>query len=182
MISRCLSALHAQGVLEPDHPQGVALAATPRASLVLAAGEYGSRSNIWMGGAHSHRGDEILHETLGECWLIDTAGDMPAEHRAAAARTVACVFVDTEGVPSPFWRVEQTVADAASAARGEAGPAPSDIYIVCQHGMNRSGLITGLLLQALGLQPSEAIDRIRRQRPGALSNHTFERLLRHGIQ
>lgn len=168
-------------MLEPNPLQGPAQTATPRASLVLAAGEYGSRSNIWMGGAHSHRGDEILHEALGECWLIDTAGDMPAEHRAAAARTIACVFVDTEGIPSPFWRVEQTVADAASAARGESGSAPTDIYIVCQHGMNRSGLITGLLLQALGLTPAAAIERIRSHRPGALSNHTFERLLRHGV-
>lgn len=135
-----------------------------------------------MGGAHSHRGDEIRHEALSASWLIDTAGDMPAEHRAAALRMIACVFVDTEGIPSPFWRIEQTVAHATAAARGESGPAPSDIYIVCQHGMNRSGLVTGLLLQQLGLQPGDAIDRIRRNRPGALSNHTFERLLRHGAE
>ena len=156
--------------------------ATPRASLVLTAGELGSCSNIWMGGAHSHRGDEILHEALGGAWLIDTAGDMPTEHRAAALRMIACVFVDSEGVPSPFWRIEQTVEDAMNAARGESGPAPTDIYVVCQHGMNRSGLVTGLLLRQLGLEAGEVIDRIRRQRPGALSNHTFERLLRHGGQ
>ena len=156
--------------------------ATPRASLVLTAGELGSCSNIWMGGAHSHRGDEILHEALGGAWLIDTAGDMPTEHRAAALKMIACVFVDSEGVPSPFWRIEQTVEDAMNAARGESGPAPTDIYVVCQHGMNRSGLVTGLLLRQLGLEAGEAIDRIRRQRPGALSNHTFERLLRHGGQ
>lgn len=169
-------------MLEPEHIQSAAGAATPRASLVLSAGEFGSLSNIWMGGAHSHRGDEIRHEALAGCWLIDTAGDMPSEHRAAALRLIACVFVDTEGVPSPFWRIEQTVADAAGAARGESGPAPTDIYIVCQHGMNRSGLVTGLLLQELGLPPTDAIGRIRRHRPGALSNHTFERLLRHGVQ
>lgn len=169
-------------MLEPEHIQRAAGAATPRASLVLSAGESGSLSNIWMGGAHSHRGDEIRHEALAGCWLIDTAGDMPAEHRAAALRLIACVFVDTEGVPSPFWRIEQTVVDAAGAARGESGPPPTDIYIVCQHGMNRSGLVTGLLLQELGLPPADAIGRIRRHRPGALSNHTFERLLRHGSQ
>lgn len=180
MISRCRVALHAHQVLEPNHLAGAPNAATPRASRVLTAGECGSRSNIWMGGAHSHRGDEIRHDALGEAWLIDTAGDMPSEHRAAALRMIACVFVDTEGVPSPFWRIEQAVAEAMNAARGESGPAPTDIYIVCQHGMNRSGLVTGLLLQALGLGASEAIDRIRRHRPGALSNHTFERLLRQG--
>ncbi|MEP6871985.1 MAG: hypothetical protein ABI939_09065 [Anaerolineaceae bacterium] len=169
-------------MLEPDHLSGAPNGATPRASLLLNAGEFSSRSNIWMGGAHSHRGDEIRHEALGEAWLIDTAGDMPAEHRAAALRTIACVFVDSEGVPSPFSRIENAVADAMNAARAESGPAPTDIYIVCQHGMNRSGLVTGLLLQKLGLGADEAIDRIRLHRPGALSNHTFERMLRHGAR
>ena len=154
----------------------------PRASRVLTAGECGSLANIWMGGAQSNRGEEIRHEALAGCWLIDTAGDMPPEHREAAARTIPCVFVDTEGLPSPYWRLEQTVAAAVAAARGESGVAPTDIYIVCQHGMNRSGLVTGLLLQQLGMDAGEAIERIRRERPGALSNHTFERLLRHGVE
>ncbi|MEP7215913.1 MAG: protein-tyrosine phosphatase family protein [Anaerolineaceae bacterium] len=169
-------------MLEPNNLSATINAPTPRASLVLTAGELGSRSNIWMGGAHSHRGDEIRHEALGGAWLIDTAGDMPTEHRAAALRMIACVFVDSEGVPSPFWRIEHTVAAAVNAARGESGPVPTDIYIVCQHGMNRSGLVTGLLLQQFGLGAGEAIDRIRLHRPGALSNQTFERLLRYGVQ
>lgn len=144
----------------------------------MPAGDLGSRANIWMGGAHSLRGDEIRHESLAAAWLIDTAGDMSPGHRAAASRAIACVFVDTEGAPSPFWRIEQTVAEAAQAARGEAAESPEHIYIVCTHGMNRSGLITGLLLGRLGLRAEEAIGRIRLHRPGALSNHTFQGILR----
>jgi hypothetical protein len=150
----------------------------PRASLIVPAGELGSGANIWMGGAHSLRGEEIRHESLSAAWLIDTAGDMSPLHRAAASETIACVFVDTEGAPSPFWRIEETVTRAEQAARGDVAFPPEHIYIVCTHGMNRSGLITGLLLGRLGLTADAAIDRIRLHRPGALSNHTFQQILR----
>lgn len=153
-------------------------AAQPRASLILEAGERGSRANIWMGGAHSLRGDVIRHEVMATSWLIDTAGDMPAEHRVAASRTISCVFVDTEGAPSPFWRIEQTVDEAVAAALGETIPPPEHIYIVCAHGMNRSGLITGMVLGRLGVGADDAIRRIRHHRPGALSNETFQAILR----
>jgi protein-tyrosine phosphatase len=44
---------------------------------------------------------------------------------------------------------------------------------MCQHGMNRSGLVTGLLLRGMGVAPREAVDRIRAVRPGALANDHF---------
>jgi protein-tyrosine phosphatase len=44
---------------------------------------------------------------------------------------------------------------------------------MCQHGMNRSGLVTGLLLRALGIGPRETVERIRLARPGALANDAF---------
>ena len=165
-------------MLEPEHLSAAHQAAQPRASLILASGELRSRANIWMGGAHSQRGEAILHEALSTSRLIDTAGDMPAEHRAAASRAISCVFVDTEGVPSPFWRIEQTVDEAVAAALGEAAVPPEHIYIVCAHGMNRSGLITGMVLGKLGLKADDAIRRIRHHRPGALSNETFQAILR----
>ena len=43
--------------------------------------------------------------------------------------------------------------------------------------MNRSGLVAGMLLRALGFESVAAIELIRRHRPGALSNLTFVRLV-----
>jgi protein-tyrosine phosphatase len=48
---------------------------------------------------------------------------------------------------------------------------------MCTHGMNRSGLVTGLLLRSLGIEGREAIDRIRMARPGALSNQHFHNMV-----
>jgi protein-tyrosine phosphatase len=47
---------------------------------------------------------------------------------------------------------------------------------MCQHGMNRSGLVSGLILRGLGMDPRETIERIRLARPGALAND-FRRIL-----
>jgi protein-tyrosine phosphatase len=49
---------------------------------------------------------------------------------------------------------------------------------MCSHGMNRSGLVTGLLLRRLGFGADEAIARIRAARRGALSNDSFVDLIR----
>ncbi|MFO1378732.1 MAG: hypothetical protein U1F14_17210 [Steroidobacteraceae bacterium] len=49
----------------------------PRASRLLAAGDSpATRTEIWMGGAHSHIGEELSHDSLASAWLIDCAGDM----------------------------------------------------------------------------------------------------------
>ena len=48
---------------------------------------------------------------------------------------------------------------------------------MCTHGMNRSGLVTGLILRSLGIGAPEAVDRIRLARPGALSNLHFRDML-----
>jgi protein-tyrosine phosphatase len=52
------------------------------------------------------------------------------------------------------------------------------VYSLCTHGMNRSGLVTGLFLRGLGVDAEEAVALIRAARPGALSNESFVRLLR----
>ncbi len=49
---------------------------------------------------------------------------------------------------------------------------------MCQHGMNRSGLVSGLILRSLGVDPESAIQRIRKARPGALANDGFVDMLR----
>lgn len=47
------------------------------------------------------------------------------------------------------------------------------VLVTCFAGRNRSGWVTALALVKLGMPPKEAIARIRRARPLALSNHAF---------
>ena len=43
----------------------------------------------------------------------------------------------------------------------------------CNMGFNRSGLVAGLILKALGMPGDAAVTRIRERRPGALFNDCF---------
>lgn len=145
---------------------------------MLAAGEADNpATEVWMGGAHSLIG-ETLDAAISRSWVVDCAGDMPTAHRTSAGLWVACVFADIDGPLSPSLRLEEVVERASFAVRTPAS-APERIYVMCTHGMNRSGLVTGLLLRALGIEGREAIDRIRLARPGALSNQHFHNLVLH---
>lgn len=52
-----------------------------------------------------------------------------------------------------------------------------NVLVTCNMGINRSSLVTGLALVKLGLKPSEAIDLIRNNRPGTLTNNIFEHMI-----
>src|SRR6185312_2722038 len=150
-------------------------AAVPRASLVLAAGAIpGLRGNLWMGGAHSLAGEELDVGTLNNAVVVDCAGDMPAPLRAATGLWLANVFQDVDGWPMHFGRLQ---ANAERAARALHEGAATDVYAMCTHGMNRSGLAAGLVLRALGVNGNEAVRLIRLARPGALSNDTFRGII-----
>ncbi len=151
--------------------------ATPRASLVADAADIpGLRCPIWMGGARSLRGEPLALAALQAAWLVDCAGDMPALYRTAAAAHLPCVFADLEALTMPS-RYILAVVDRLTDAVTSVG-APAAVYVMCTHGMNRSGLIAGLLLRRLGLDAETALARIRTARPGALSNGSFVDLLR----
>lgn len=147
----------------------------PRASLIARAGERPAlAANVWMGGAHTWVGEEIAAERLRGAWLLDCAGDMPRAHCDAAARLIACVFPDLDAHPGRFERIQELASEAAAAVReGHA----TDLFIVCAQGMNRSGLVTGLVLRELGVPGDEVLERILLARPGALSNQAFRRLV-----
>jgi hypothetical protein len=154
---------------------------TPRASLVLAAGEaLNPETEIWMGGAHSLIGEALERPHLGASWVIDCAGDMERSYREATARWLACVFPDLDGPLASSSHVERTVREALDAVLLGNGTAPKRIYVMCQHGMNRSGLVSGLILRGLGVDSREAVDRIRLARPGALANDHFRQLVLRG--
>lgn len=150
-----------------------AAAHVPRASRVLAAGDSPlTRTEVWMGGAHSHIGEELSHETLASSWLIDCAGDMDPSFRSSTGRWLACVFPDLDGPLASSNRVAEVVQLTLESIASRDN-APERVYVMCQHGMNRSGLVAGLLLRGLGVEPRETVERIRRARPGALANDHF---------
>ena len=47
----------------------------------------------------------------------------------------------------------------------------------CNMGLNRSGLVAGLILMAMGMPGTAAVTRIRERRPGALYNDCFSAYL-----
>lgn len=161
----------------PRHPE-------PRASLIPLPGHLDVRTEIWMGGADSLHGEAIEVTHLQDAWIIDLAGEMPLSHREAAALWLPRVFLDAETTPPNLEGLRALAHSIARAIHGRAmseewphpPEAPSRIYVVCQHGMNRSGLVTGLILRALGLSAEEAIAAIA-SRPGALNNQTFAELV-----
>ncbi|MEO9254180.1 MAG: hypothetical protein ABI305_01465 [Tepidiformaceae bacterium] len=150
---------------------------TPRATLLLAGGTLaGIQTSVWMGGAQSRFGDEILIESMRHSCVIDTAGEMPIEFRSVTGLWVPCVFTDLDSVPPHMDRIHATVRRVADTIRAGDG-APDAVYTVCQHGMNRSGLLAGLLLCELGMSGNDAVALIVAKRPGALSNLTYRSLI-----
>jgi hypothetical protein len=162
--------------LEYLPPAGEASSLAPRGTLVAGAGTLpGLRSEIWMGGAHSATGDHLDGAWMASAWVIDCAGDTHPGSLATAERRESCVFADMEHRPDKIDRLIGLAGEFAIAAREADGP--ERMVALCQYGMNRSGLATGLLLRALGASYPETIGLIRRARPGALANLAFEKIL-----
>jgi protein-tyrosine phosphatase len=128
-----------------------------------------------MGGAHSATGEHLHGDWLSSAWVIDLAGDTHPGALTRALRRESCVFADMEQRPDKIGRLLALAAEFAEAARSDG--APTRIVSLCQYGMNRSALATGLLLRALGLGYPDAIAMMRKARPGALANHAFEAIL-----
>lgn len=159
--------------------------AAPRAFRIPIRGREDITTELWMGGAASGFGDPVQAEDLCDAWIVDLAGDMPETHRTACAHCLSCVLVDTEAMPAQYDRLAalaRSIAACLSGAAAGAGwehPAapPRRLYVMCNQGMNRSGLLVGLILRALGVPAEEALAAIV-SRPGALNNQTFARLVR----
>ncbi len=149
----------------------------PHATRLLIAGELDRvDTNVWMGGADSRMGEPVTLERLQRSWVLDCAGRMPPGYRERAARWESQVFADVEQDPVQLTVLHDIAQQWAQALR-EDNDAPEHVYLMCQYGMNRSGLAAGLLLRALGVSTEETVLRITSWRPGSLSNQRFRRLL-----
>lgn len=160
----------------------------PRASRIELPVSLTVTAELWMGGAHSAFGDAVHAGDLEDAWVLDLANDMPDDYRAAVSLLLHRVFGDTEEVPSAYARIESLARSLAACLMGRDGEGswehpqvpPRRLYVMCSQGLNRSGLVTGLILRALGLSGEEALAAVQRHRPGALNNLTFAGLVREG--
>jgi len=156
----------------------------PRASRITIPGRNGLTTELWMGGANSLHGDLLFPDDLCDAWVIDLAGDLPDEYRRACAHWLPRVFADIEAVPHQYDRLATLARSIAACISGEdrddgwphPDVAPRRVYVLCQQGMNRSGLLIGLILRSLGVSEEATLDAIA-SRPGALTNQTYIRLL-----
>ncbi|MEX2373296.1 MAG: tyrosine-protein phosphatase [Dehalococcoidia bacterium] len=143
----------------------------PRATRLVLASMPHVRTQIWMGGVHTMLGDALEEHHLTSAWVVDCAGELPPTMAASARRHLPRVFLDIEAVPSNMDRITAVVREMADSLRGE--DAPERVYVMCKQGLNRSGLVTAMLLRALGVPSAEVVGLVRAARPGALNNVTF---------
>jgi len=157
----------------------------PRASRIPVAPRLDVPTELWMGGANALHGEPLELDRLRDAWIIDVAGDMPDPFREAAGLWLPEIFTDSETEPANIHALRGLANSIASVLRGEPHKAtwphpphpPARLFVMCQQGLNRSGLVTGLILRALGHTVEETLAAIATRR-GALNNQTYVRILR----
>jgi hypothetical protein len=168
----------------PEQLLPVELPAAPRATRLSLVHRPDVDVEIWMGGTQSLLGEDIDAEALSDAIVVDCSGELGEPYRSRAGRYVPRVFLDVETVPAAYPRIAALVHELAERVSEDSKPdalRPRRIYVLCQQGMNRSGLVAGLLLRALGEEPQQALSLIREVRPGALSNETFAGLVERWV-
>ena len=157
----------------------------PRVTLIAGA-EAGLRAELWLGGANAAGGVALRAADLEGAILVDCAGEAPSTLREAAARVIPFVFPDLDAVPQRYARLLALAGELGAVLRGASavappaaasGTAPRRLYVLCQQGLNRSALVSGLALRAAGLGAQETLALLRRRRPGCLTNQTYAALI-----
>lgn len=130
-----------------------------------------------MGGAHTLHGNDVRIADIEQAWVVDCAGEMPRAYRERAGRFFVRVFPDLDGEVAALPRLRNLAAEIVRDSREPGIAGPEQIYVMCHHGMNRSGLMAGLILRELGVSGEEAVRRIVTARPGSLSNQVFRAIV-----
>lgn len=128
-----------------------------------------------MGGAHTPLGNDVRVEGIERAWVVDCAGEMPAAYRERADKFFIRVFPDLDGEVTALPRLRLLAEAIALDVRRADGP--DRLYVMCHHGLNRSGLMAGLILRELGIAGDDAVRRIVAARPGSLSNRSFRAIV-----
>jgi hypothetical protein len=141
----------------------------------------GASAELWIGGSHTVVGEPLEAGQFARSWLIDCAGELPPMVHTSAANYIPRVFEDIEQTPPQYDEILRLAGSVAELLRGSAPADGSDhphrIYVLCKQGFNRSGLVAGRIMRALGVPGETVVSEIRRHRRGALANDAFTRLL-----
>ena len=100
--------------------------------------------------------------------VVDLEGDIDHGVPTTSDRMLY-VYLPLHDATLPNLERLQSVASLVAALAGSG----QRVLCHCGAGLNRSPLVAGLALVAMGVTPGEAVDRIRSRRPGALYNEHF---------
>ncbi len=127
---------------------------------------------LWQGSAPPVGGKQAVTADI----LVLCAKEYQPDSRAfPRSKVLRARMLDAE--PSP-----REVAEAVMVARYVAKEMQRGkcALVTCRAGLNRSGLVTGLVLRHLGYSGAEAVARIKRARGDmALSNQYFRNIVEH---
>ncbi len=119
-------------------------------------------AGLWIGGCRAAVPDEVT--------VVVTLEQAATPVTGAGVTEVREPFLDSRWQPVDHARV--TAAFQAVMRASDTG-----VLIRCRHGLNRSALIAVLVLVARGWPTDDAVEAVRRARPGALSNPYFADLV-----
>ena len=125
---------------------------------------------LWQGGR-----PDIDEDYSGKYDLVVLAAEEYQPEHLIGVRVVHAPIPDEEfsELPEEIDAVRRAVYEVTYALKRNRR-----VLVTCLMGMNRSGLITALVLRRFfGMSADEAIARIRRARPGALSNALFVEMI-----
>lgn len=107
--------------------------------------------------------------------LVLCALELQDDSRFRAVQVHKVPFDDSLDLPKEFLdRLYFVARDLSKFVRRR-----EKMLVTCHMGLNRSGLMSALLLHhAYGLSGIEAVNRVRTKRPNALGNHSFVDYLR----
>jgi hypothetical protein len=145
---------------------------TPLLDLTNASRQDEIAEGLWMSGTPGKWLPDVSRFDL----VVTCNRDAPP---ATGTRELRCTFLDVP-LLTPWTRgsIDRTVEAAFDAwSQGET------VLVRCHGGMNRSGLVTGLMLVKAGWSGDAAVDLIRERRwHQCLRNPVFERHVRKGIR
>lgn len=114
-------------------------------------------------------------EALSDAPIYDMVVSAAAECVPPQGRTYETIHLPMDDAPWDWRRNGDEAALVVGLARTVAQAVQKGRYVlvVCQMGLNRSGLVTALALTHLGWPPDEAVQLVRARHPSVLSNRTF---------
>jgi len=131
--------------------------------------------NLWIGNEDAQPDDAF---DIGFDVIVNLTGYTLKKIKVPLGRTYVAWRIDDSPDDLPDEGMLRSIVGLIE----DAVRAGHKSLVTCSAGLNRSGMITGLVLRRLGHGPQEAVDLLREVRgPWALSNELFAEQVRQGL-